>query len=236
MLVLFFISAGGVMLLTGCVNLASAPDRGKDVQVNITEPNSKGQPISVDSSHKTPIIEKEENVRIPTSGDTNKVDENYYYLPENENISMEQIIMDNVQNLSEKQKKNRDVLIMNIIKNLGTPYVWGGNTRGSGLDCSGFTKLVFTEGFGLSMYRTARDQFTQGDVVPTFEDLQLGDLVFFDTRPAVKPGHVGIFLGNGMFAHASTKQGVIVSSFDIKYYREKYMGGRRFKQLFLSDE
>jgi cell wall-associated NlpC family hydrolase len=82
------------------------------------------------------------------------------------------------------------------------------------------------------MYRTARDQFNQGEVVPTFNDLRFGDLVFFDTRPSARPGHVGIYLGNRLFAHASTKQGVIVSSFDTKYYTDKYMGGRRFKKLF----
>ncbi|MBK7265566.1 MAG: C40 family peptidase [Ignavibacteriales bacterium] len=232
-LLIFLTAAGGVLLLSGCSSLMSAPGRGKDV-----EENKPGAQIvdearfPADTVPTPPVVTKteEETVRIPdqTGGDE---DTEFYDLPVNETISMEDIIMDNVQNLDEKQKANRDILIMNIIKYLGTPYVWGGNTR-SGLDCSGFTKLVFTEAFGLSMYRTARDQFNQGEVVPTFNDLRFGDLVFFDTRPSARPGHVGIYLGNRLFAHASTKQGVIVSSFDTKYYTDKYMGGRRFKKLF----
>lgn len=232
-LLIFLTAAGGVLFLSGCSSFTSAPGRGKDVEEN--KPGSQivdEARFPADTVPTPPVVTKteEETVRIPgqTAGDETT---EYYYLPENETISMEDIIMDNVKNLDERQKVNRDILIMNIIKYLGTPYVWGGNTR-SGLDCSGFTKLVFTEAFGLSMYRTARDQFNQGEVIPTFNDLRFGDLVFFDTRPSARPGHVGIYLGNRLFAHASTKQGVIVSSFDTKYYTDKYMGGRRFKTLF----
>jgi len=234
-LLIFLTAAGGVLFLSGCSSLMSAPDRGKDAEENKPAPQIVDEArFPSDSIVTPPVVSKteEETLRIPeqTAGDET-IEPEYYYLPEGETYSMEDIIMDNVQNLDEKQKVNRDILIMNIIKYLGTPYVWGGNTR-SGLDCSGFTKLVFTEAFGLSMYRTARDQFNQGEVVPTFNDLRFGDLVFFDTRPSARPGHVGIYLGNRLFAHASTKQGVIVSSFDTKYYTDKYMGGRRFKTLF----
>lgn len=235
-LLIFLTAAGGVLLLSGCSSLISAPGRGKDVEENKPDLQIVNEArFPADTVPTPPVVTKpdEETVRIPDQTEAEEAKE-YYDLPENETISMEDIIMDNVQNLDAKQKANRDILIMNIIKYLGTPYVWGGNTR-AGLDCSGFTKLVFTEAFGLSMYRTARDQFNQGEVVPTFNDLRFGDLVFFDTRPSARPGHVGIYLGNRLFAHASTKQGVIVSSFDTKYYTDKYMGGRRFKKLFEED-
>lgn len=234
-LFLFLLTAGGVLFLTGCSALSSAPGRGKDVEVN----KPSGNPVqdaskrNADTIVTSPLPDNNENKRIPDKTDPQS-DDTYYYLPENENISMEEIILHNVENLSEKQKQNSDKLIMNIIKYFGTPYVWGGNTR-NGLDCSGFTKLVFQEAFGLSLFRVARDQFTQGEAIPALEDLQLGDLVFFDTRPSSRPGHVGIYLGNRLFAHASTKQGVIVSSFDTKYYNDKFMGGRRFKELFESE-
>ncbi|GAB1350308.1 hypothetical protein MASR1M107_25230 [Ignavibacteriales bacterium] len=231
-LFILFLTAGGILFLTGCSALSSAPGRGKDVNENkpVVKPVEDNSKKTADSIVAKPSPDKEDNTRIPVENDP-QTDDTYYYLPENENISMEDIIMHNVENLSEKQKQNGDKLIMNIIKYFGTPYVWGRNTR-NGLDCSGFTKLVFQEAFGLTLFRVARDQFTQGEAIPALNDLQLGDLVFFDTRPSSRPGHVGIYLGNRLFAHASTKQGVIVSSFDTKYYNEKFMGGRRFKELF----
>jgi cell wall-associated NlpC family hydrolase len=52
-------------------------------------------------------------------------------------------------------------------------------------------------------------------------------LVFFNTRRRVKPGHVGIYIGDNLFAHASSKSGVTVSSLDYDYYSNRYMGARR---------
>lgn len=229
-------TAGGVLFLTGCSLFQPAAGRGEEPgDVKPTKPPVEETRIPKDTTKPAVTVkDKEEDLRIPADTSTEAGGEGYYYLPETEMISMDDLIMDNVENLTDKQKQNRDILIMNIIKFLGVPYVWGGNTI-NGLDCSGFTKLVFREAFDMELFRVARDQFTQGEVVPRYEDLEFGDLVFFDTRPSSRPGHVGIYLGHGLFAHASTKQGVIVSSFDTKYYAEKYMGGRRFKDLFESD-
>lgn len=229
-------AAGGVLFLTGCSLFQPSAGRGEETQTTkpVTPPVEETR-IPKDTSKPAVTIEDQDtNPRIPSDTSAEDGGDGYYYLPETEMISMDDLILDNVENLTDKQKQNRDILIMNIIKYLGVPYVWGGNTA-SGLDCSGFTKLVFTEAFDLELFRVARDQFTQGEVVPTFDDLQFGDLVFFDTRPSSRPGHVGIYLGHRLFAHASTKQGVIVSSFDTKYYSDKYMGGRRFKNLFETD-
>lgn len=233
-LVKLLIAAGGLMFLTGCSLFEPATGRGAPpAHDNHPKPEVETTRVPVDTQKPSlPPEKKDEELRIPLADTTdNNASDGYYYLPETEMISMDDLIMDNVENLSNRQKQNRDILIMNIIKYLGVPYVWGGNTI-NGLDCSGFTKLVFREAFSIELFRVARDQFTQGEVVPRFEDLQFGDLIFFDTRPSSRPGHVGIYLGHGLFAHASTKQGVIVSSFDTKYYRDKYMGGRRFKTLF----
>ncbi|KAB2907758.1 MAG: NlpC/P60 family protein [Ignavibacteriales bacterium] len=169
---------------------------------------------------------KNERLAADSTDDPENDSEGDYYLPEQELVSMDQILTDN-QRLDETQDK----LMMAVVKYLGVPYVWGGNTS-NGLDCSGFTKLVFEEFFDFPLFRIARDQFTQGERIKEIEDLKLGDLVFFDTRPASRPGHVGIYLGNGYFAHASTKQGVIVSSFKTEYYSRTFMGGSRFKNIF----
>ena len=62
-------------------------------------------------------------------------------------------------------------------------------------------------------------------------ELKFGDLVFFDTRRTVKPGHVGIYLGDNLFAHASSSKGVTISSITSSYYSGRYMGGRRISKF-----
>ncbi len=114
---------------------------------------------------------------------------------------------------------------MEIIKYLDTPYKYGGSSL-NGIDCSAFTQSVYQDALNVNLNRTARDQFTQGKVVSR-EELEFGDLVFFNTRRRVRPGHVGIYIGDGLFAHASTKGGVMISSLDEDYYSKRFMGARR---------
>jgi cell wall-associated NlpC family hydrolase len=105
----------------------------------------------------------------------------------------------------------------------GVPYVWAGRSP-SGFDCSGFTSYVYSR-MGISIPRMADDQFYAGMRV---NDLQPGDLVFFTTyEPG--PSHVGIYVGNGQFIHASSGVGqVTVTSLSNEYYSSRYLGARRF--------
>lgn len=105
----------------------------------------------------------------------------------------------------------------------GVPYVWAGRSPG-GFDCSGFTSYVFSR-MGISIPRMADEQFYSGMRV---NDLQPGDLVFFTTyEPG--PSHVGIYVGNGQFIHASSGVGqVTVTSLSNEYYSSRYLGARRF--------
>lgn len=125
----------------------------------------------------------------------------------------------------------KERILMEIIKYINTPYKYGGNSQ-DGIDCSAFTQNVFSSGLDVVLFRSAREQFTQGYSIRNKEDLTFGDLVFFNTRRAVRPGHVGIYIGDKLFAHASSSKGVIVSSLDHKYYSKKYMGGRRINEIF----
>ena len=129
----------------------------------------------------------------------------------------------------------REKMLMEIIKYLGTPYKYGGNTK-SGIDCSAFTQIIFRDVFNLSLERSARLQYTQGSVVEKGEELKVGDLVFFNTRKRVKPGHVGIYIGDNLFAHASTKKGVTITALDYDYYARTYMGARRFESNGLTEK
>jgi cell wall-associated NlpC family hydrolase len=119
----------------------------------------------------------------------------------------------------------REKLLFEIVKYLDTPYQYGGNSL-HGIDCSAFTQNVFEHALGLNLPRTAREQFGEGEKVSRNE-LEFGDLIFFNTTTRSYPGHVGIYLGNDLFAHASQSQGVIVSSLNSKYYAERFIEGRK---------
>ncbi|PIE24267.1 MAG: glycoside hydrolase [Neptuniibacter caesariensis] len=106
----------------------------------------------------------------------------------------------------------------------GTPYRLGGNSK-NGIDCSGFTQVTFTERFHTQLRRTTKDQVTQGKPVSK-SMLQPGDLVFFKTG-GKKVRHVGIYLEDGVFLHASTSRGVTLSRLDNPYWRQHYWTARR---------
>lgn len=107
----------------------------------------------------------------------------------------------------------------------GTSYVWGGSSPG-GFDCSGFITHVFSH-FNVSLPRTADTQYYSGLSVP-LNDLQAGDLVFFSTyEPG--PSHVGIYLGNGQFIHASSAAGeVTITPLNKPYYQSRFLGAKRY--------
>src|SRR5580698_9943143 len=106
---------------------------------------------------------------------------------------------------------------------IGTPYRFGGSSR-KGIDCSAFTKELYSEVFNLDIRRSSRDIFSMVNPVSK-DDLKEGDLVFFKIHSR-RISHVGIYLGNNRFAHASLR-GVAISSLDDPYYsRYFYRGGR----------
>ena len=129
----------------------------------------------------------------------------------------------------------REKMLMEVIKYLNTPYKYGGNTK-DGMDCSAFTQILYRDVFNINLERSARLQYTQGSVVSKDDTLKVGDLVFFNTRQRVKPGHVGIYIGDNLFAHASTKKGVTITALDYDYYLRTYMGARRFENNGLMEK
>lgn len=123
--------------------------------------------------------------------------------------------------LSEREK-----VMMEIVKYLNTPYQYGGNNK-NGIDCSAFTQNVFHKSIRFNLARTASEQYNNGEKVSNKFSLKFGDLVFFNTTKNSFPGHVGIFLGDNLFAHASFSKGVTVSSLQSSYYKTRYVGARR---------
>jgi len=113
---------------------------------------------------------------------------------------------------------------------IGVRYKYGGTTT-KGFDCSGFVKYVYNH-FGINIARTSAEQSTGGKAVKK-ADLQPGDLVFFDTVEDGKLNdisHVGIYIGDGKFIHASTyqKKAVTIESLSSTYYSKRYMKGRDY--------
>ena len=106
---------------------------------------------------------------------------------------------------------------------IGVPYVFGG-TSPYGFDCSGYVQYVFAKA-GISIPRTADVQYDFGTPISTTE-LVPGDLVFFETY-TYGASHVGIYLGDGNFIHASSSQGVTINSLSQAYYSSHYIGARR---------
>lgn len=117
-------------------------------------------------------------------------------------------------------------IISSALDKLGTPYVYA--TAGpESYDCSGFVYAVYTNEFGIKLPRSSRDQSEVGIKIEK-EDLAAGDLVFFDTLSRGYVSHVGIYIGNGEFVHASSGQGrVIVSKLDQGYYSTRYVSASR---------
>ena len=108
---------------------------------------------------------------------------------------------------------------------LGTPYVLGGNGLSS-FDCSGFTKYIYAQ-FGYSLNRTATDQLQNGVSVSRSE-LQPGDLVFFKYNTSKPVSHVGIYIGNGEFIHASTNRYMVqIDQMNTGHYANVYVYARR---------
>ena len=109
---------------------------------------------------------------------------------------------------------------------LGYPYVYGGSSP-RGFDCSGFTSYIYKQ-FGYSISRTCSGQLDNG-VPVSMSELQPGDIVIFKKGNAnTRATHVGLYIGNNQFIHASTaKVGVIISKLSDAYYTTGFVGGRR---------
>ena len=110
---------------------------------------------------------------------------------------------------------------------LGKSYVWGAQGP-STFDCSGFTYYVFKNAANITLPRVSQDQSSYGTYVSK-SNLKVGDLVFFDTNGANdgNVSHVGIYLGNHQFIHASSSKGKVVISEMSSYYSGAYVNARR---------
>lgn len=109
---------------------------------------------------------------------------------------------------------------------IGTPYKYGGLSRG-GVDCSGFTYTLYKEVYGKTLARQSKDMLTTNCKKTDKKSLKEGDLVFFrtDGKKSTVPNHVGVYLKDGKFVHASSSKGVVVSDLATEYYVNTFIAG-----------
>jgi len=140
-----------------------------------------------------------------------------YYSTENEPLQRE------IQQSTPAEQSRLKSIVDSYI---GTRYVSGGTSR-DGVDCSGFVYIVYKELNNIKLPHTAADLYSASTTVEQ-DSAHPGDLVFFSGNISGSVNHVGIFMGYGVFAHASTSLGVTYNSLGEKYFRERFLGIRRY--------
>ena len=112
---------------------------------------------------------------------------------------------------------------------LGTPYRYGGNSRKTGFDCSGFVKYVYKEELGIDLPRTTRALLTMDAPRVARADLEPGDLILFNDRGRGRVNHVGIYMGDDQFIHSSSSRsgGVRVDSLNNRHWNASYLQAKR---------
>ena len=127
---------------------------------------------------------------------------------------------------TEVEQLQDNALLEHIDEWYGTRYRYGGTTK-SGIDCSAFVQAIYLSAFAVSLPRTARDQYRNSQIVSATQ-IKTGDLVFFNTTGGIS--HVGIYLQNNKFVHASTSYGVTISDMFDPYYLRRFIGVGRIEK------
>ncbi len=129
----------------------------------------------------------------------------------------------------------KEKLLLNILLWLGTPYRLAGSSK-KGVDCSNFVAQIIQSTLHINFPANAQTQSKLFSPIYNFEDLTFGDLLFFSGRSkkSKRIGHVGIYLGNGIFAHSSTGRGVIITHISESYYTERFRFGGRINADLLN--
>jgi hypothetical protein len=120
--------------------------------------------------------------------------------------------------------EDADIALLELINEwLGTAYCYGGNSK-SCIDCSGFTNQVYTTLYNKTIPRVSSEIHAKSMPIKKYA-LYQGDLVFFATSGGSRVSHVGVYLWDGYFVHASSSRGVIISNLRQGYYNKTFVSG-----------
>ena len=119
-----------------------------------------------------------------------------------------------------------DSMKTEIQKFYGAPYKWGGDSP-KGTDCSGMIKTIYEKAADISLPHNTQQMFDGGKKIHKI-DLLFGDLVFFSNN-GHNATHMGLYITNGYFLHASSSNGVVLSRLSERYYKRRFIGARRIE-------
>ncbi len=112
----------------------------------------------------------------------------------------------------------------------GVRYKYGGTTR-KGIDCSAFSQRLYGNVYCLNIKRTSKQQFKKCEHLDDLSDVEEGDLVFFRIN-RIRISHVGVYLANGYFVHATRSRGIMISSINDKYWQRRFAGCGRVNKPY----
>lgn len=125
-------------------------------------------------------------------------------------------------------REKAEEVLMQALSLTGIQYKYGGKSPETGFDCSGFVRYVFSQATQITLPPTARAISQMGKTVKK-EDLQPGDLVFFNTLKSAF-SHVGIYMGNNKFIHSPSSGGKVrVENMDNAYWQKRFNGAQRIE-------
>lgn len=124
-------------------------------------------------------------------------------------------------------KKDNKKLYKELKRWLGTPYVYAAHTCGEGTDCSGMVMEVYLKIYDIKVHRNSAKMLEENCRIIDLDDLREGDLVFFCTNGDSRVSHVGIYLKDNKFVHASSSRGVTVDDLRQNYYATHFYAAAR---------
>ena len=217
-----------IVLLASCASLQTAFTGNKATASSNNATTVKKQTkfldqidVPVESSKR---VKEKESEKLVTKKETTTTRSSTHRENDAENISALQVKFAVLLSTPAEEVKNTKMFEF-IDDWYGTPYRLGGTTK-KGVDCSAFSQFLFASVYGLSIPRTAREQYSLTNRISRTE-LKEGDLIFFNTRGGVS--HVGVYLQNNKFVHASTSGGVMISDIFDEYWVRKFVGVGRLK-------
>ncbi|WP_028240840.1 C40 family peptidase [Stutzerimonas azotifigens] len=148
---------------------------------------------------------------------------------------------DTVSQLTDEQDYALPQLADSIIERgyrlVGTPYRYGGASAKTGFDCSGFVGFLFRKEAGIELPRSTRQMIGVDAPLVAREDLEPGDVLFFNDRGRGRVSHAGIYIGDDRFIHSASRRsgGVRVDSLDDSYWRSSFMEAKRVLALAPAD-